>query len=390
MRSASASRFGSSKYPVQPVRRLTVFAAFLALAAPAAAATPEVDARAYVVVNGATEEVLLARNAHDRLPVASITKLMTALITLSSTHPDDVVVVDRDAVGITGSTIRLRAGERLQVRDLLAAALIQSANDSAVALGEYVEARRGSPFERLMSDWTKKLGLRDTRFVRPDGLDVAGHYSSAWDVTKLGLVAMRNPVIRALVRQETAAVGGGRTLHTWNDLLGEFPGAFGVKTGHTSRAGWSQVAAARGNGVTIYATILGSPSRSVRNADLEELLAWGMSRYAVVPLAPPGRVYGRVPVTYGEEAVPVVAARPLRRAVRIGRPVVQQVVLPSRANLPIRRGDELGELRFYERGRLLGRSPLLAAEDRDEPSFVERIAWYAGRTLSHIGGWFSP
>jgi serine-type D-Ala-D-Ala carboxypeptidase (penicillin-binding protein 5/6) len=371
------------------VRRLTVLLAFLAIATPAVAATPDVDARAYLVMNEATGEVLLARNAHDRLPIASLTKLMTALVTLDRTNPHDLLAVDRDAVGVGGSTIRLRAGEQLRVSELLAAALIQSANDAAVALAEHVGRGDGSRFVVQMNRQAQALGLRDTRFVRPDGLDIAGHYSSAWDVTQLGRAAMRRPVVRRLVRQETAAISGPRTLHTWNDLLGEFPGTFGVKTGHTSQAGWSQVAAARGNGVTIYATILGSPSRSVRNADLEELLAWGMSRYAVVPLAPRGRVYGRVPVTYGEEAVPVVAARPLRRAVRIARPLVQRVVLPSIAELPIRRGDELGELRFYERGRLIGRSPLVAAEDRDEPSFVERIAWYAGRTLSHIGGWFT-
>jgi serine-type D-Ala-D-Ala carboxypeptidase (penicillin-binding protein 5/6) len=371
------------------VRRLTVLLAFFALSAPAAAATPDVDARAYLVMNGANGEVLLAQNAHDRLPIASITKLMTALLTVMHAKPNELVSVDPDAVGVTGSTIRLRAGERIPVRELMAAALIQSANDSAVALGEFVEARVRAPFPQLMNNTAESIGLEDTRFVRPDGLDVPGHYSSAWDVTRLGLVAMREPIIRRLVRQESTTISGGRSLHTWNDLLGEFPGTFGVKTGHTSGAGWSQVAAARGNGVTIYATILGSPSRSVRNADLEELLAWGMSQYAVVPLAPAGRVYGRVPVTYGERAMPVVAARPLERAVRIGRPLEQRVVLQDVADLPVRRGDVLGELRFYERRRLIGRSPLVAAEDREAPGAVARVRWYASRTVSHIGGWLT-
>jgi serine-type D-Ala-D-Ala carboxypeptidase (penicillin-binding protein 5/6) len=370
-----------------PLRVLVALAA-LALVAPAAAATPAVDARAYLVMNGATGEVLLARGAHERLPIASITKLMTALLAVAHTKPNEVVAVDADAVGVTGSSIRLRAGERIRVRELMAAALIQSANDSAVALGEFVGARVGAPFPTLMNNTAESIGLEDTHFVRADGLDVPGQYSSAWDVTKLGIVAMREPLIRRLVRQETASISGGRTLHTWNDLLGEFPGVFGVKTGHTSAAGWSQVAVARGNGVTIYATILGSPSRSVRNADLEELLGWGMSRYAVVQLAPPGRVYGYVPVTYGEEAVPVVAARPLRRAVRIGRPLEQRVVLASQADLPVRRGDVFGELRFYDRGKLVARTALAAAEDRDEPTAVERVKWYAGRTASRIGGWF--
>jgi serine-type D-Ala-D-Ala carboxypeptidase (penicillin-binding protein 5/6) len=371
------------------MRRLAVAFVCLAFCAPAAAATPSVDARAYLVMNAANGEVLLARNADARLPIASITKLMTALLVTAHARPNEVVVVDPDAVGATGSTIHLRPGERIRVRELMAAALIQSANDSALALGEFVGARVGESFSTLMNNTAESIGLEDTRFVRADGLDAPGHYSSAWDVTKLAQVAMREQIIRRLVRQETATISGGRTLHTWNDLLGEFPGTFGVKTGHTTAAGWSQVAAARGNGVTIYATILGSPSRSVRNADLEELLAWGMSRYAVVPLAPAGRVYGHVPVTYGEEAVPVIAARPLRRAVRIGRPLVQRVVLPTQVDLPVRRGDMLGELRFYERDRLVARTRLVAAEDREEPTVVERVKWYASRTLSHIGGWFS-
>ena len=370
------------------MRWVVVALAVLVLCSPAAAATPEVDARAYLVLNPQTGEVLLARNAHDRLPIASITKLMTALVTVAHSKPNEVVAVDRDAVGVTGSTVRLRAGERMRVRELLAAALIQSANDSAVALGELVEDRVGAPFPTLMNTTAERMGLEDTHFVRPDGLDVPGHLSSAWDVTRLAVVAMREPVIRQLVRQESATISGGRTLHTWNDLLGEFPGVFGVKTGHTTNAGWNEVVAVRGNGVTLYVTILGSPARATRNADLEELLAWGLSRYAVVPLAPLDRVYGRVPVTFDGEAVPVVAARPVRRPVRIGRPLVEQVVLPSLLELPVRRGQVVGEVRVYDRKRVVGRSPLVAAESRDEPGFLDRSGWYAGRAVDHVGGWF--
>src|SRR4029453_17576541 len=116
------------------------------------------------------------------------------------------------------------------------------------------------------------------------------------------------------------------------------------------------------------------------NADLEELLGWGMSRYALVSLAPAGKVYGRVTVGYGEEAGPGVAARPLRRAVRIGRSLVQRVVLPEQVELPVRRGDVLGELQIVDRGKVVARTPLVAAEGREAPRTVERVKWYAGRT----------
>src|SRR5918999_1362790 len=133
------------------MRRLTVLLAFLAVSAPAAAATPAVDARAYLVMNASTGEVLLARSAHERVPIASITKLMTAIGALDRAAPKQVVTVDPDATGVAGSTIRLRAREQLTVRDLLAEALIQSANDAAFALAEHVGGGDSSPFVALMN-----------------------------------------------------------------------------------------------------------------------------------------------------------------------------------------------------------------------------------------------
>ena len=162
------------------MKRLAALVAVLACSTSAAsAATPEVDARAYLVQEAQSGEVLLARRAHDRLPIASITKLMTVLVALERAKPGDDGLVDRDAVGVTGSTIRLRAGERLPLRDLIAAALIQSANDSAVALAEHVGGGDSGPFVAYMNQRAKALGLRETQFARPDGLDTPGHYSSA-------------------------------------------------------------------------------------------------------------------------------------------------------------------------------------------------------------------
>jgi serine-type D-Ala-D-Ala carboxypeptidase (penicillin-binding protein 5/6) len=134
---------------------------------------------------------------------------------------------------------------------------------------------------REMNDKARALRLRDTHFVRPDGLDAPNEHSSAADVTRLARIAMRNPEIRDIVRERNDTIAGGRRLHTWNDLLGAFRGLIGVKTGHTGAAGWCEVAAARRSGLTVYTTILGSPSREQRNTDLAALLRWGLSRYRV-------------------------------------------------------------------------------------------------------------
>jgi serine-type D-Ala-D-Ala carboxypeptidase (penicillin-binding protein 5/6) len=371
--------------------RAVVLAAALAAAvhSSAAAATPSVDARAYEVVNAATGEVLLTRNAQTRLPMASITKVMTVLVALERAKLGDVVTVDPDAVGVTGSGVRLRAGERLTVRDLIAAAMIQSANDAAIALAAHVGGGDEDAFVALMNRKAQQLGLRSTHFERADGLDVAGHVSTAHDVNRLAQIAMREPVVRELAVTRGARIAGGRSLHTWNDLLGRFPGLIGVKTGHTSSAGWCQVAAARGPGFTIYATILGSPSRGARNADLEELLAFGLSRYRLVPVIAAERTYATASLAYGRDPLRLVAMRPVLRPVRLSRHLVEEVVAPSAVSLPVRKGQRLGEVHVYDGRRLVASAPLVASRSVPLPGTAGKVGWYAKRTLHHLGGLFS-
>src|SRR5207253_4645026 len=247
-------------------------------------------------------EVLAQHGAWGRAPIASITKLMTVIVALDHARWKDVVRVRADAADVGESTVNLRAGERITVGDLVKAALIQSANDAADALADYVGHGDAAAFVELMNAKAAELQLDRTHFTRPDGLDARGHYSTALDVTRLAQVAMRDPRIRAVVRLRTDTIAGHRRLHTWNDLLGVFRGLYGVKTGHTATAGWCEVAAVRRNGVTLYTTVLGSPTRSQRNTDLASLLRWGVSRYRPVWLVRPGHVYLRARVGYGRPA----------------------------------------------------------------------------------------
>jgi len=359
------------------------------LAAPALAAPPQVTGRAYVVENGATGEVLAARDARARVPIASITKLMTVLLTVERARPSDIVTVSRQAAAVGESSANLRAGERLTVRELLEAALIQSANDAADALADYVGKGSESRFVALMNQRARQLGLRDTHYVRPDGLDAVGHVSSAYDVTLLARMLMHRPLVRQIVRQRSATIAGGEVLHTWNDLLSSYPGIFGVKTGHTSKAGWNQVAAARRGGVTLYATLLGSPDRYERNADLVKLLDWGFSRYRSVTVVTKGHAYGRTAVGYGRRPLELVAAASLTPALRVDFPLVRRVVAMDGARLPVSRGQSLGQVRIYQRGKLVGAVPLVASRSVSRPGVAGRVGWYATRTLHHMWGWVS-
>ena len=361
-------------------RALALGAVALVLAAPASAAPPEVSARAYLVENGATGEVLAAFQARRRVPIASITKLMTVLVALEKARPELHVTVDPVAASVGESTIDLRAGERLTVQELVEAALIQSANDAAWALAAGVGDRDVSSFVARMNAKARELGLRDTRFVRPDGLDVSGHVSSARDVTLLARVAMRNPVIRSIVDERSATITGGRRLHTWNDLLGTVHGTIGVKTGHTAAAGWSQVAAVNAPGFVLYATLLGSPTRARRNTDLAALIRWGLSLYSPVEVVSRSRVYARADVGYGREPLAIVASQRVVRPVRVARPLREVVVAPLVARLPVRKNERVGMVRVYDGKRLVAESPLVATRSVERPGLVSR-AWWRVRSI---------
>ena len=369
--------------------RAAAVAAALALAAPALASPPSVEGRAYLVQNSATGDVLVKYHSREKVPIASITKLMTVLVALEHARLDDVVTVGSEAAGTGESTINLSTGERLTVAELVEAALIQSANDAAVALAEHVGGGSVPRFVTMMNAKARELGLTDTHFANPDGLDQSGHYSSARDVTTLAEAAMRVPFIRRTVRRTDADISGGRHLHTWNDLLSTFPHLLGVKTGHTTGAGWSEVAAAAGRGVTIYATLLGEPSRSQRNDDLASLLAWGLSRYRVVAAVRTGRTYAKAALPYGRDPVELVAARPMLRVVRIDRTLVERVTAPAAVSLPVTKGQPLGVVEIFAGGNLIARAPLVASRSVPRPGFVARVGWYLGRAAHNMWKWIA-
>ncbi|HEV8461430.1 MAG TPA: D-alanyl-D-alanine carboxypeptidase family protein [Gaiellaceae bacterium] len=358
-----------------------------AVAAPGLEQPPPVRGSAWLVEDARTGEVIASSDSHERVPIASLTKMMTVLIALQSKKLSDVVTVDRRAAVVGESTINLRPGEQMTVRDLIKGALIQSANDAAAALALSI-SKDFPAFARLMNAKAQQLGLHDTHYVRPDGLDEPGEFSSATDVTKLGRDLMRYRFVRDTVREETASISGGRTLHTWDDLLSMFPQTIGVKTGHTDEAGWCQVAAARGRGVTVYATILGSPSRGQRNVDLQSLLIWGLGQFRVVPAVRSGRTYANVQLPYGKDALALVAAKPLISVARLGHPLTETVVAPVTASLPVEQGQVLGRVEIRDGKRLIGTRDLVASRTINKPGIGSRLGWYAGRTAHHLAGLF--
>ena len=364
--------------------------AAVALAAPVRASTaeptatgPQVQAASWFLVGD--DGAILARHDADRpRAIASITKLMTAVVVLERAGLDDIVRVDPRAARIGESTVYLRAGEELTVSELLRATLVPSANDAAEALALYVGRGSADRFVALMNAKARELGLSDTHFENPHGLDEPGHVSSAHDVTALIRYALGIPFVRETLQRETLSLPGGRTFASTDDLLGEWGPLVGGKTGHTRDAGWSEAAAATRGGATVYGAVLGSAGRATRNDALRELLSYGLSRYRRVQVVDRGRVYVEAKTGYGQPEVELVASHPAVRPVRVGTPLLERVVAPTELALPVAKGDRVGTVEVYEGIRLLASSDLVAAEAVGEAGLLAKARWYSTQTARNL------
>jgi len=379
------------EYSVRPLMRRALLAAVVALAvavaAPVKASSPSpvVDAAAWYL-EGHDGVLLAGRNEHEQRSIASITKLMTAIVVLERARLSDVVRVSPRAAGVGESTVYLTEGEELTVAALLRAMLVRSANDAAEALALHVGKGSTSRFVALMNAKGEELGFADTNFVNPHGLDARGHVSSARDATALVRYALGVSFIRDALSRSTVSLPGGRVFPTTDDLLVSWPALVGGKTGHTRDAGWSQAAAARGGGATVYGTVLGSTARSSRNDALRELLAFGLEQYRRTTAIDASRVYAEAETGYGRAPVELVAPHAVVRTVRLGTPLVERVIAPSSVALPVRKGQRLGRVEVYDGNRLVASSNLVAAAAVTEPGLLGKARWYATQTAENLWG----
>jgi len=367
---------------VTPRRIAAIAAAALSLApaaatAPAAARQPDLSAPSAILVQPDTKDVVVARRARERRPIASTTKLMTALVTLERADLDDVVTaVPYDASPVE-SLMGLRAGERVSIRDLLEGLLLASGNDAAATLARRVGGSQRR-FVRMMNERAREIGLTDTRFANPVGLDDPRNYSTAEDLAKLALVLLRDDFFRRTVNRRSATVVSGgrrRTIVNRNVLVREVPWMTGVKTGHTSQAGYVLVGSSTRRGVRFVSAVLGTPSEAARDADTLALMRYGQRRYRRVAALRRGAVLARPALDHrADEHVDVVAARTVRAVVRRGqRPTVRVTGVPDELTGPLRRGARVGTAIVAYRGRELARVPLVTAEAVPAAGIADKV-----------------
>jgi len=244
---------------------------------------PTIEAPSYVLFDVTGDMTLASQAADEPRPMASVTKLMTALVVLDNTELGDPVVISDSAADTGEAEVGLVAGETWTVWELLNAIIVRSGNDAATALAEHVGGSVAG-FADLMNAKAAELGMTSSHFVNPHGLDADGHFSSANDLLTLGLAALDDPVLARLARTRvvkfrTAPNGAVRRAVNTNELLGAFEGVAGLKTGFTSKAGRVLVSAAARDGRTLVAVVMGTEDHF---ADTRELLAYGFDMFGLV------------------------------------------------------------------------------------------------------------
>lgn len=246
---------------------------------------PNVTAATWVLYDETSDSVLASFAADQQRPVASITKIMTALLAIERRDLDEVVTISSNAANTGEREIDLVAGEQLPLGALVKAAMIHSANDAATAIAEYVGGSVES-FVVMMNARAQELGMNETSFTNPHGLDAPDHYSSARDMLDLSVEAMKYEDFRNMVRSQLLVFpdgpdGSQRRGTTTNLMLGEFEGASGIKTGFTSSALLTMVSTAIRDGRRLYAVVLGSEGRRAHFADASALLDYGFGQLGI-------------------------------------------------------------------------------------------------------------
>jgi D-alanyl-D-alanine carboxypeptidase (penicillin-binding protein 5/6) len=323
---------------------------------------PRIAAAAWVLVDADDGTRLAGLHASRSRAMASTTKLMTAYLTLRDLPLGRIVTAPAYHPIPGESLMGLRAGERVSVRDLLYGLLLPSGNDAAATLA-VADAGSIPAFVRRMNAAARRLGLDDTSYANPIGLDDPDEHSSPRDLASLTLRLRRDRLFRRIVDTPSKTLAGAHpaTVVNRNALLARIPWMNGVKTGYTPDAGNVLVGSGTRKGVTLVSVVMGAPTEAARDAETLALLRYGFSLYRRAMPVQRGQRLGVAQVSNGDRPLPLVAARAVGATIRRGQGVDVRVHAPESVTAPIRRGDRIGRATVASAGQELGSVPLLAA-----------------------------
>lgn len=364
-----------------------------ALALTAALSVPAQAVSTYascaILMDADSGRVLYAQNIHEKRLIASITKLMTALVAVEHTADlEEVVTIRQEWLGSEGSSIYLRAGEQITMKGLLYGLLLQSGNDAAMAIACHV-AGDAAAFVAMMNERARELGMENSSFANPSGLNDENHYSTAYDMALLACACLENETVAEICATQCATVGT-RTFYNHNKLLYRYEGCVGMKTGYTEKAGRTLVSAAQRDGQTLVCVTLNDGNDW---NDHTKLLDYGFSVYPAQTLCQQGQVFSAVRVSGSLiPALSVVAAEQVSFPLCDGEKLECSVEFADEVQAPVAAGDKVGWAEWTLNGQVVARTELVCAcgagmDIVKEKSITDRIArWFSRDTALEYGG----
>ena len=349
-------------------RLIFLFIMFFVLILPENAWALSVSAGYACVIDAASGRILYEKNAHKTHSMASTTKIMTAHVALLNSSFDETVTVSSNAANTEGSSMYLKAGEKLPMRDLLYGLMLASGNDAAVAIAEHIAGDAGK-FSILMNDAAKKIGAENTSFKNPNGLDADGHFTTAYDLAKITRAALKNPEFLKIVSTKSCKLTGSDTvseryLTNHNKLLKMYEGCIGVKTGFTKKTGRCLVSAAERDNMRIICVTLSAPDDW---NDHKNMLDYAFENFAAQPLIKKDAVIKKVPVISGDKDYIEIVPKENYYAVADKNGELSgfktEIVLPDSFRAPINAQSVLGSVTVSYKGEVLKQIELTAKED---------------------------
>jgi D-alanyl-D-alanine carboxypeptidase (penicillin-binding protein 5/6) len=336
---------------------------------------PRIAAKAWILVDARDGTVLAAKGPNRHLPIASTTKLMTAYLALKKLKPEQLVTAaPYHPIAAAEILLGLRAGEKISTRDLLYGLLLPSANDAAQTLAVAVGGSEGA-FVTQMNKTAQALGLDDTSYANPIGLDDPNNYSSAQDLVTLADKLLEDRLFARIVDTPSATLrSGDRTRHVTSrdNLVLEEPFINGVKTGHTLGAGYVLVGSGTRDSTTLISAVLGAPSEAARDAETLQLMEYGFSLYRTSTPVEQGEELASPDLDYRGEDLPLVAKQAIRVKSREGQTVETEVDAPDEVSGAVEQGETVGKVSVTVDGEPAASTPLVASRSVEAASPLDK------------------
>ncbi len=335
------------------------------------------SAKSAALVDASNGRVLYEKNGNEELPMASTTKIMTCIVALENANLDDVVTISKYAASMPDVQLNIVAGEKFYLKDLLYSLMLESHNDTAVAIAEHVGGSVEC-FAMMMNAKAKELGCEHTNFVTPNGLDADGHYTTAVELSRIASYAIKNQEFLKIINTPSwqfTEINKGRsfTVNNKDRFLSLYDGAIGIKTGFTGKAGYCFVGAVQKDGKTFISTVLGSgwpPHKTYKWTDTKALMDYGVKNYEMRQVFYADKKFDPIAVLKGKEKyTSLYYEGDISLLMRKGEKVRVEYTVPSWIKAPVVCDTEVGTAKYYIGDTLIGEVPILTKTSVEKIDF---------------------